>query len=189
MASPPANQPPRSAGKVLLVVALLAAMVIAAGIFSIYVGFRILSQSISVHAVKSIGARSRQVDIHTPGGGGQLSRASSADVGLVGLPVYPGATRVKQNHGNAKLAARFQNKRQSSVIAAEFKTPDPLSKVAGFYKNCLNGQLDAIRKPSRNKTVLEIKAPGLEKVVTLKRAEGVTRIELIKILHGKISAN
>lgn len=186
---PPGAAPPQhSAGKILLVVGLVLAMIIAAAGLAIYIGIRILAHNVSVTEVKGASG-SKQYTIRTPAGHVEIQQGTAADLGLLGLPVYPGARRVMDN-GNATVSASFAGRNLVGVLAAKFETHDPMERVRDFYQSRLSGRITRfIRKDSHGKTVFEIKTPGQEKIVSLNEGDGVTRIELVKVVQGRDEAN
>jgi hypothetical protein len=185
---PNPTQSQKSSGKVLLIVILVLATMIAASVFAIYMGVRILSHSISFREVRGTGGN-KEVSIKTPVGSVEIHQATEANLGLLGLPVYPGANRITDN-GNASLTANFGNQNLVGVLAAQFETDDPIQKVRMFYENHLGGRVTRyIEKDSQGKTVFEIKTVGQEKIVALRERRDRTRIELIKLVHGNDEAN
>lgn len=187
-------QPPRpiqgqhSPGKTLLIVGVVLGTILVTSVLAIYTGVRMLSHSISVREVR--GARgNKEVSIKTPVGSVEIHQGSDADVGLLGLPIYPGAKRVTHN-GNASISADLAGQKLVGVLAARFETGDPVYKVRDFYRNQLSATLTHyVLKDSEGKTVFEIRTAGEEKIVTLEREGGGTRIGLIKIVQGNNQAN
>jgi hypothetical protein len=188
---PPAGRPPQPRSHTLWIAGLILALLIAASIFTIYVGMSILARNVVIREVKNSNG-TRRVVLASPAGRVEVQRDATADIALLGLPVYPGASRVPDND-SAAFSASFANQKQvgrAGVMAAKFQTPDALSAVADFYRSRLNGQVThVIRKGSRGRTVFEVKGRGEEKIVVLRRADGGTRIELVKAVFGANEAN
>jgi hypothetical protein len=195
MASAPMNprppgppQPQRAPGKVLLIVVLVLVTIIAASVFAIYIGVRILSHSVSVREVGGTSG-SKEVSIKTPVGNVEIHQATEANLGMLGLPVYPGAKRVTEN-GNASLTANFGTRNLVGVLAARFETRDPVWKVRSFYEDQLGNRVTRyIERDSQGKMVFEIKTGGQEKIVALRERYGRTGIELIKLVYGNNEVN
>jgi hypothetical protein len=195
MASGPMNprppgpaRPEHSPGKILLIVGLVLATIIAASVFAIYIGIRILTHNISIRQAQGASG-TKEVSIRTPVGNIRIHHGAEANLGLLGLPAYPGAKRVTDD-GNATVTANFAGRRLVGVLAAKFETDDPIQKVTNFYQNQLSGTVSRyIRKDSEGKTVFEIKTPGQEKIVALGKKDGGTRIELVKIVQGNNESN
>jgi hypothetical protein len=181
-------QSQKSPGKVLLIVFLVLATMVAASVLAIYMGVRVLSHSISFHEVRGT-AGNKEMSIKTPVGNVEIHQASEADLAMLGLPVYPGAKRVTDN-GNASLTANFGSQNLVGVLAAQFQTADSIRKVRDFYQNQLGGRITRyIEKDSHGKMVFEMKTGGQEKIVALRERNGRTRIELIKLVHGNNQVN
>jgi hypothetical protein len=195
MASPPMNpRPPgavqaqRPTGKILLIVGLVLAVIIAASVFAIYIGIRILSHNVSVREVQGANG-TKEVSIRTPVGNVEIHKGAEASLQLLGLPAYPGARRVTDND-NASVTANFAGQNLVGVLAAKFETDDPIQKVRRFYQTELSGRVTRyIEKDSEGKTVLEVKTAGQEKIVALQKQNGGTRIELVKIVAGRSESN
>lgn len=181
-------QSQRWAGKALLIVGLILAMMVAVAVLAIYIGVRILTHNVSIREIKEAGGAS-EVAVKTPVGKLEIHQGAVDDVGLLGLPVYPGARRITDN-GNARVTAEFAGRSVMGMLAAKFETPDSMARVKRFYDTRLNGQVTRyIQKNSEGKTVFEIKAAGQEKIVALKSENGGTRIELVKLAQGENAAN
>ena len=109
-------------------------------IFACALGLAVLSAfflpACSVNVKKERNGEDKQVDINTPVGGIHVSK--DANVGDVGLAVYPGA-RLKQgdSNGNDKSA----NVNISSfgfglkVVALEYQSDDSPAKLIAYYKD------------------------------------------------------
>ncbi len=191
MAISSSNPPPlpqHSGGKVLLVCGVLVAMLLAAAVFSIYFGVRIISRSVVVHSGQGAHGAG-QVAIDTPLGSVRVSHGTVVDTGLIGLPLYPGARQLK-DVGSNSVAAQFGNENQLGVMAAKFETSDPIEKVAEFYRQRLRGQITRfIQRDASGQTLFEIKTSDEDKIVTLKHTGDETRIALVKLFHGNHAAN
>ena len=85
------------------------------------------------------------VDIATPFGGMQVKTDDPAVPDEIGLPLYPGATIVKDqdNHGSADVNLSFGSLRMR-VKAASYKTNDDEAKVESFYREGLKHYGDVI---------------------------------------------
>jgi hypothetical protein len=78
------------------------------------------------------------VNIKTPLGGLKVKTNEAVVVSEIGLPNYPGATRVKhdKDNGAADLDMSFGDY-HLRVKAIAFHTPDPTDKVIAFYRKGL----------------------------------------------------
>jgi hypothetical protein len=186
--SPSAGPPPHSAGKTLLIVGLILVMLLVGSVFAIYTGVRMLSHSISVHEVRNASGNP-QLSIKTPVGNVEIHEGASANVGLLGLPVYPGSRRITHD-GNASVTANLGGQKLVGILAARFHTDDPVFKVREFYQKQLGETITHyVAKDSEGKTLFEINRRGQEKIVALRPQDNGTRIELIKIVHGNQETN
>lgn len=90
-------------------------------------------------------AEDKGVDIATPFGGMQVKTDDPAVPDEIGLPLYPGATIVKDqdNHGSADVNLSFGSLRMR-VKAASYKTTDDEAKVESFYRDGLKRYGDVI---------------------------------------------
>ena len=177
-----------SAGKTLLIAGLVLAVIIAASVFAVYMGIRVLAHNVSVREVNTPRG-TKEVSIRTPVGNVEIHKGAEANLALLGLPTYPGARRVTDN-GNAAVTASFAGKSLMGVLAAKFDTDDPIQKVRAFYQGQLSGRATHyIQKDSEGKIVFEIKTTGQEKIVALRKQDGGTSIELVKVVEGNNESN
>jgi hypothetical protein len=90
-----------------------------------------------IHTEKDANGKDKKVQIDTPFGGIHVNtdQTTAADLGL---PVYPGATSVKDddNHKSADVQLGF-GEWQLRVKAVSYQTPDSQDKVTAFYKKAL----------------------------------------------------
>jgi len=184
---PPVVTPPPRPGSHLLAIALLAlGLIIFVSVITIWVGVRFLARGVSVN-VDEHGSGAKQVSIKTPVG--SLEVKGDVDESRLGLPIYPGATRAKEGD-SATVNMNFGDEASLRLVAAKFETPDALDKVKDFYKNKLGSEVTKFtEKTPEGNTVFEIKRSGQEKVVSLHEMAGGTRIELVRVTHGKPETN
>jgi len=186
--SPPPSYPhvppPRASGLWLAIVLLILALILVVSGITLYVGARYLSRAVKVNVEK---AGEKQVSVRTPVGsleiGKEVSEAS------LGLPIYPGAKKI-EGGDSARVNIEIPGGASVRVLAAEFETPDPLDKVKEFYRGRLGSEVTQfVERNTGGKTVFHINRQGLEKVVSLKSTVCCTRIELVRVAHGKGEAN
>jgi len=180
----PRVPPPRPASLWLAIVLLILALILVASGVTLYVGARYLSRAVKVNVEKK---GEKQVSVRTPVGsleiGKEVSEAS------LGLPIYPGAKKI-EGGDSARVNIEIPGGASVRVLAADFETPDPLDKVKEFYRGRLGTEVAKYMERNTNgKTVFHIKRQGLEKVVSLKSTVCCTRIELVRVAHGKGEAN
>ena len=99
----------------------------------------------SVNVKKEPNGEDKQVDINTPVGGIHVSKG--VDPGEVGLAIYPGARLKEKDAGGDSKSA---NVNISSfgygvrVVALEYESDDPPSKLIAFYKDQLKRYGDVL---------------------------------------------
>lgn len=183
---PPGRPPARHGAFIALLV--LALIVICAGAALIY-GVRIISRNISVRKEAD-----NAVSIRTPVGNLAVRQGAQADPALIGLPVYPGAGRVRDNHSGATVQMSFPDHQgggvEVGVVAAKFATPDPLDKVSAYYRDQLGSQITKIKHGDFGQEItFEMDHGGIERVVGLKSNASGTQITLVRVRHGNEQAN
>jgi len=185
--NPPVMPSPPRKGSHLLAIALLAlGLIVFVSVITIWVGVRFLARGVSVN-VDEHGSGAKQVSIKTPVG--SLEVKGDVDESRLGLPIYPGATRVKEGD-SATVNMNFGDEASLRVVAAKFETPDALDKVEDFYKNKLGSDVTKFTEKSQEgNTVFEVNRSGQEKIVSLRETAGHTRIELLRVTHGKPETN
>jgi len=179
--------PPRSGSHILLAIVLLVLLLIilVSGI-AVWTGLRFLSRSVRVQVEEGTRGR-KEVSIKTPIG--SLEVQKDVDEARLGLPIYPGATRVR-GEDSATVNINIAGEANVRVVAAKFETPDSIEHVRDFYHAQLGSQVTKfIEKSAEGKTVFEIKHDRQEKVVALKEVDGRTRIELVHVGHGPEEGN
>lgn len=183
-AAPP--QPPRTRIHFVVIVLLLLALIIAAGGIGILVGLRFLSNAVHVNVGQGGGGK-KQVSIKTPLG--SLEVNPGVNEASLGLPIYPGATPLKE-HDSATVNLDIADEAKLRVVAGKFETLDTLDKVVAFYHERLGDQVTSFKqKNEEGKTVFEIKHDKQTKVVALKNSGNKTVIELVRVSEGKPEAN
>ncbi len=113
---------------------------LASGLVTIIVLTSVLiSTACSINVKKEQDGQDKQVDIDTPVGGIHVSKG--ANVSDVGLAVYPGA-RLKQKDTDGEDKSANVNISSFGfglkVVALEYQSDDPPSKLIAFYKDQLH---------------------------------------------------
>jgi hypothetical protein len=184
---PPTPPPPPRTGSHLVAIALLflALIVLVAGM-ALWVGVRYLSHAVKVQVQEGASGR-REVAIQTPLG--SLEVQGDVNEARLGLPIYPGATRVRDK-GSATVSLDFPGDEAVRIVAAKFETPDSLEKVKAFYKDRLGNEVTKyVEKTQEGKTVFEMKGRGQDKVVALEEKGTGTVIALVRVTHGAQETN
>jgi len=171
----------------LAIALLVLALIVTVSVFAVWVGLRLISRNVQV-SVQEGETGKKGVAIKTPLGSLEVNQ--EVDESRLGLPLYPGAVRVKGGDGSAAVNIDIAGEKSVRVLAAQFETPDAPATVRDFYKEKLGSEITKFdEKGSEGKTVFEIKKSGLEKVVALERRNGGTRIALVRVLHGEAETN
>jgi len=90
-----------------------------------------------IHVKKSDGGDNKNVDINTPVGGIHVENEAKAQD--TGLAVYPGS-RISEKTGNDEKQATVDVSVMGygvKVVAVEYKSDDPPSKIIAFYRDQL----------------------------------------------------
>ncbi|HUU13772.1 MAG TPA: hypothetical protein VM182_08680 [Terriglobia bacterium] len=187
---PPVPPPPpvsRRASHIVAIALLVLALIVTVSVAAVWLGLRLISRNVEV-SVQEGEAGKKGVSIKTPLG--SLEVTQDVDESRLGLPLYPGAVRVKGDEGSAAVNIDIAGEKSVRVLAATFQTPDAPATVQEFYRQRLADEVTKfIEKDQDGKTVFEIKKSGLEKVVALERRNGGTRIALVRVLHGEAETN
>ncbi len=182
--SPP--QSPGNRSHFVVIALLVLALIIVAGGIGVLVGLRFLSSAVHINVDQGGGGK-KQVSIKTPLG--SLEVNPEVNEASLGLPIYPGATPLK-DHDSATVNLDIAGKAKLRVLAGKFESPDSLDKVVAFYHERLGDQVTSFKeKNEEGKTVFEIKHDKQTKVVALKSNGDKTVIELVRVSEGVPEAN
>jgi hypothetical protein len=177
--------PPRTGSHVIAIALLTLALIVTVCGLAVWIGLRFLSRTVKVQ-VEDSGGGNKAITIKTPVG--SLDVGGEVDEGRLGLPVYPGAIRMKKE--GAKVDIDLPGEESVRVLAAVFETPDELETVREFYKNRLGSEVTKFtEKNHEGKTVFEIRRHGQEKIVALRHTGSGTRIEMARVTHGREETN
>jgi len=184
---PPAPpQPPRSGSNIVTIVLLVLALIVLASGIAVWTGLRFLSHNLRMQ-VEERGGSHKEVSINTPVGSIEVHHDVNED--SLGLPIYPGARRVKDKD-SATVNLGFGGEEGVQVLVAKFETSDSLESVKAFYKEHLGSEVTKFTDQGLSgKTTFEIKANGQEKVVAIEGAGSKTLIKLVRVSFGKNESN
>ncbi len=185
---PPPPAPPRQGHHVLAIVLTILALIVTVSVLAIWVGVQFLSHNM-VRVSKGNGEK--QVTIRTPAGTLEVNKNGRVSRAALGLPIYPGATRIESQHDNSvELSFGLPSGKDMRLVVAKFRTPDSLGKVEQFYHQQIGDEVTKFTpRDHEGKTVFEIKRHNEEKIVALKRQSGRTQIDLVHIVHGTPQPN
>ena len=179
-------QPPRSGSNIVAIALLVLALIVLVSGIAVWTGLRFLSHNLRMQ-VEERGGRNKEVSINTPVGSIEVHHDVNED--SLGLPIYPGATRVKDKD-SAAVNLGFGGEASVQVLAAKFETSDSLERVKAFYKEHLGSEVTKFTdQGSDGKTTFEIKTHNLEKVVALEGGGSRTLIKLVRVSFGKNESN
>jgi len=184
---PPAPpQPPRSGSNIVAIALLVLALIVLVSGIAVWTGLKFLSNNLHMQVVEK-GSGKKEVSINTPVGSIEVRHEVNED--NLGLPIYPGATQVK-DQDSATVDLGFGGEAGVHILAAKFETSDPLENVKAFYKAQLGSEVSKFTDHgSGGKTTFEIKDKDLEKVVALESAGSKTQIKLVRISFGEHESN
>jgi len=179
---PPATPvPARPSSNIVAIVLLLLVLIVAVAGIVVWGGLRYLSRGVQVHVNEA--KNGKPVSVQTPIGSFEVKK--DVNEAQLGLPVYPGATRLK-DEDSATINMNFGGEQGVHVVVAKFETTDDLEKVRSFYQDRVGGDVTKfIEKNNEGKTVFEIKRKNQERIISLKSTGGGTRIELVRVDHGR----
>ena len=182
---PVAPAPARPGSNVLTIVLLLLALIVVVSGLVLWGGLKFLSHNIRVNVQESkVG---KEVSVETPMGA--INVKKEVNEAQLGLPIYPGAVRLK-GQDSATVNMSFGGADGFRLVVGKFQTSAPIDKVRGFYHDRLGGEVTKFtQKDGEGKTVFEIKHDKLEKVVALKATTAGTEIDLVNVNHGKEEGN
>jgi len=179
-------QPPRSGSNIVAIALLVLALIVLVSGIAVWTGLRFLSHNLRMQ-VEERGGRNKEVSINTPVGSIEVHHDVNQD--NLGLPIYPGATRVKDKD-SAAVNLGFGGEQSVQILAAKFETSDSLERVKAFYKEHLGSEVTKFTdQGSDGKTTFEIKTHNLEKVVALEGGGSRTLIKLVRVSFGKDESN
>jgi len=184
---PPAPpQPPRSGSHAVTIALLILALIIVVAGLAVWAGLRVISNAVHVQVGHADGGK-KEVSIKTPLGSLEVNQGVN-EAGL-GLPIYPGATRLK-DQDSATVNINIADQTKFRVLAGKFETLDSLDKVRTFYHDRLGDQVTKFKdRDQEGKTVFEIKHDKQDKIVALKSVGDKTLIELVCVSEGQQEAN
>jgi len=183
---PMAPQPPRPGSNIVAIALLVLALIVLVSGITVWIGLKFLSHNLQVQ-VRERGDSQKEVSINTPVGSVEVHRDVNSD--KLGLPIYPGATRLKDKD-SASVDLGFGGEAGVHIMAAKFETSESLDTVKAFYKNQLGSAVTQFTDQGPGgKTSFTIKDKGLVKVVELETSGGKTQIKLVRISVGTSESN
>ena len=186
--APVPPQAPRSGSNIVAIALLVLALIVLVSGIAVWTGLRFLSHNLRMQVEERGG--NKEVSINIPDGKiGSIEVHHDVNQDSLGLPLYPGATRVKDKD-SATINLGFGGEASVRVLAAKFETSDSLERVKAFYKEHLGSEVTKLTDQGwEGKTTFEIKTHNLEKVVALEGGGSRTLIKLVRVSFGKNEGN
>ena len=187
--APVPPQPPQSGSNIVAIVLLVLALIVLASGIAVWTGLRFLSHNLRLQVEEGRGGK-KAVSINIPGGKlGSIEVQHDVNEDSLSLPIYPGATRVKDKD-SAAVNLGFGGEAGVHILAVKFETTDSMENVKAFYKARLGSEVSKFTEEgSDGKTTFEIKTGNQEKVVALEGAGSKTLIQLVRVSFGKNESN
>jgi len=183
---PLAPKPPRSGSNIVAIALLVLVLIVLVSGIAVWTGLKFLSHNLRVQ-VEDRGGSQKDVSINTPVG--SINVHHGVDEDNLGLPIYPGSTRVKDKD-SATVDLGFGGDAGVHILAARFQSSDSLETVKAYYKQQLGSEVTKFTDHGLDgKTTFEIKNKDLVKVVEIEGAGGKTLIKLVRVAVGKGESN
>jgi hypothetical protein len=125
--------------------------------------------------------------IETPFASLRVRESADFDPAMAGIPVYPGATRIRNRdgkHASFEIDLADEHK-EFSLAAAEFTTHDGVSQVVDYYTRHMPGA--RLTHSHRGSVNFLSSDGGSKRVVAVRSRRGETRITLASV--GEPAAN
>jgi hypothetical protein len=145
-----------------------------------FAGGLYLARNVSVQTTHR--DRGDDVAISVPGGNLNIEAHHNLDPTAIGVPIYPGATRRKDNSGGATFrwtSSDGKGDKGVGLAAGEFVTTDPADRVLSWYR----GQLPHWVAVEENDHVthLELRDGGYKRMVAIKEKYDGTHIAVVSV--------
>jgi len=175
-----APPPPRTGSNVVPIVLLSLALIVLVCVMAVWVSLRFIAHEVRI-SVDNADAAKKAVSIKTPFGAIQVNKNGEFSEAALGLPVYPGATRMR-DQDSASVVLGLPGDAGLNLNVAKYRTPDGIEKVKAFYQDRIGKQVTKFKeRDNEGKTVFEIKVGDDVKVVALKGEFEGTRIDLVHV--------
>jgi len=156
---------------------ILAGVLIGLGILLVLVVATTVVAGLFIARHVAVRETSRGTVVETPFGSVRVKENARVDPRLLGVPLYPGATRLEDPRKQASIELDFDGEsKQLNVLVAVYTTPDPLDKVAAFYREKLGSW--KYTRNSSGRVKLESSQDGSKRVVAISGRDGLTKIAL-----------
>src|SRR5256712_13687514 len=130
---PESPRPPQARGHMVAIALLVLGLIVTVSAIALWVGFRYLSRNMQLQ-VKEGADKKKSASLKLPFA--SFEARQDVDEASLGLPIYPGATRVKDKDA-ATVNMEFGGEEGVRNVAEELDTPDQVEKVSDFYRHRL----------------------------------------------------
>ncbi len=186
--APMAPVPPRAGSNIVPIVLLSLALIVMVCVLAVWASLRFIAHDVHV-SVNDESTTKKAVSIKTPFGGIEVNKNGEVSEAALGLPVYPGAARVR-DEDSASVSLGLPGDTGLHLAVAKYQTPDAIEKVKAFYQDRIGKEVTKFReRDHEGKTVFEIKVGDDVKVVALKDEFEGTRIDLVHLSAGEGEVN
>ena len=181
----PAPQPGSSTTRLVVIVLCVIFGIGLLTVAGLVVAGYVFASRVSVSTVRDEQGREKTVKIDTPLGRLRVEKQRDIDPKLLGVPIYPGATVLKDDVGaRVDLDLDFADK-SVRVLVVKMETEDPFQKVVDFYRD---EAADFVFVEKKNGGAeFRWEHGKLKKIVAVSERRGKTRISLANI--GEPEAN
>ncbi len=127
----------------------------------------------NIHVVETGSAGKKTVTVNTPLGRIRVHENDQLNPELVGIPIYPGATRSSDRGGADFQLDSGDLHKEMTIAGAAYITDDSEDKVRGFYEEKFPSWT---RRDDHGEFHLEMKGDGRMRTIGIKSESGHTRI-------------
>ncbi len=139
----------------------------------------IVTRTVRVHS--NDGSNGADVAIDTPAGRLKIRARENMGSSGSGIPVYPGAYRVRDSGGaNFEWNSKDGNSdRIVSLVGAELRTKDPASRVVAYYRKQLPSVMVVNEKDQSAR--IEFMDGSIRRILAISENDGETHIDIAAI--------
>ncbi len=126
------------------------------------------------------------IRVQTPAGSINIRARERLDPASIGVPLYPGADRVRESGKSAEIDLDLGDEHKGlSIQAGEFTTPDSPERVAKFYRERLPHWI--FNKGPRGKMEMHYSEHGYKRIIGIREKNGETRISVASVGQGAVN--
>jgi hypothetical protein len=134
----------------------------------------------NIHVEKTRNAKGETVQVDTPIGSMRVQEHKHLDPKLIGVPVYPNASREDDDSHAASVDFSFDSgHKEFTILAANYSTVDPIDQVKQFYHHELPHWMITQRRAGS--VHMEYTEDGYKRIVVISEKHGRTWIGLASV--------